>query len=73
MTRNFVQLIDQPFDVLVCDGGIYGAWTAYDTALRGMKVAIVDQGDGASGTSSASSKWRIQVFFKDGQCFRLYC
>ena len=46
----------QQFDLLVCGGGIYGAWTAYDAALRGLKVAIVEQGDWASATSSASSK-----------------
>lgn len=56
MTRDFAKLVGQQFDVLVCGGGIYGAWTAYDAALRGLKVAIVDQGDWASGTSSASSK-----------------
>jgi len=54
--RDFAQLAGQHFDVLVCGGGIYGAWTAYDAALRGLKVAIVDQGDWASGTSSASTK-----------------
>ncbi|MDO9267540.1 MAG: glycerol-3-phosphate dehydrogenase/oxidase [Methylobacter sp.] len=56
MKRDFAQLADRHFDVLICGGGIYGAWTAYDAALRGLKVAIVDQGDWASGTSSASSK-----------------
>jgi glycerol-3-phosphate dehydrogenase len=56
VTRDFARLAGQHFDVLVCGGGIYGAWTAYDAALRGLKVAIVDQGDWASGTSSASSK-----------------
>jgi len=54
--RDFAQLADRHFDVLICGGGIYGAWTAYDAALRGLKVAIVDQGDWASGTSSASTK-----------------
>jgi glycerol-3-phosphate dehydrogenase len=54
--RDFAQLAEQHFDVLVCGGGIYGAWTAYDAALRGLKVAIIDQGDWASGTSSVSSK-----------------
>jgi len=54
--RDFKKLAGQHFDVLVCGGGIYGAWTAYDAALRGLKVAIVDQNDWASGTSSASSK-----------------
>ncbi|MGZ5620360.1 MAG: FAD-dependent oxidoreductase, partial [Methylobacter sp.] len=56
MKRDFAQLADRHFDVLVCGGGIYGAWTAYDAVLRGLKVAIIDQGDWASGTSSASSK-----------------
>ncbi|MGZ4968493.1 MAG: FAD-dependent oxidoreductase [Methylobacter sp.] len=56
MKRDFAQLAERHFDVLVYGGGIYGAWTAYDAALRGLKVAIVDQGDWASGTSSASTK-----------------
>jgi glycerol-3-phosphate dehydrogenase len=56
MQRDFSQIIGQHFDVLICGGGIYGAWTAYDAALRGLKVAIVDQGDWACATSSASSK-----------------
>ncbi len=56
MQRDFSQLDNQHFDVLICGGGIYGAWTAYDATLRGLKVAIVDQGDWASATSSASSK-----------------
>ena len=55
MKRDFSAL-DGEFDLLVCGGGIYGAWTAYDAALRGLKVALVEQGDWASGTSSASSK-----------------
>jgi len=56
LKRNFSALQDQQFDLLICGGGIYGAWTAYDAALRGLKVAIVEQGDWASATSSASSK-----------------
>jgi glycerol-3-phosphate dehydrogenase len=56
MQRNFNSLKNQSFDVLVCGGGIYGAWTAYDAALRGLKVAIVDKNDWAGATSSASSK-----------------
>ncbi len=55
MKRDFSAL-DAQFDLLVCGGGIYGAWTAYDAALRGLKVALVEQGDWASATSSASSK-----------------
>ncbi|CAA9891029.1 Glycerol-3-phosphate dehydrogenase [Candidatus Methylobacter favarea] len=56
MQRDFSRLKSRQFDVLICGGGIYGAWTAYDAALRGLKVAIVDQGDWACATSSASSK-----------------
>ncbi|MFZ2524106.1 MAG: glycerol-3-phosphate dehydrogenase/oxidase [Candidatus Ferrigenium altingense] len=56
MNRSFSSLSNQQFDLLVCGGGIYGAWTAYDAALRGLKVALVEQGDWAEATSSASSK-----------------
>ncbi|MFZ2541929.1 MAG: glycerol-3-phosphate dehydrogenase/oxidase [Gallionella sp.] len=56
MKRDFSLLAGHQFDLLVCGGGIYGAWTAYDAALRGLRVAIVEQGDWACATSSASSK-----------------
>jgi len=54
--RDFSLLTEREFDLLICGGGIYGAWIAYDAALRGLRVAIVEQGDWASATSSASSK-----------------
>jgi glycerol-3-phosphate dehydrogenase len=56
MKRRFRQLAQGPFDLLVIGGGIYGAWTAYDAALRGLSVALVEKNDWASGTSQASSK-----------------
>ncbi len=56
MRRDFSLLTARQFDLLVCGGGVYGAWVAYDAALRGLSVAIVDQGDWASATSSSSSK-----------------
>ena len=56
MKRDFSLLANRQFDLLVCGGGIYGAWTAYDAALRGLSVALVEQGDWAGATSSASSK-----------------
>jgi glycerol-3-phosphate dehydrogenase len=56
MERDYQKLKQGPFDVLVIGGGIYGAWVAYDAALRGMKVALVEKHDWAAGTSSASSK-----------------
>ncbi|KKB84460.1 hypothetical protein VW29_10855 [Devosia limi DSM 17137] len=43
-------------DVLVVGGGITGAGVALDAASRGFSVALVEQGDFASGTSSRSSK-----------------
>jgi len=56
MERDFSRLGGEPFDLLVIGGGIYGAWTAYDAALRGLRVALVERSDWAAGTSSASSK-----------------
>jgi len=47
---------ERTFDVLVIGGGIYGAWTAYDAALRGLSVALIERDDWASATSSSSSK-----------------
>ncbi len=56
MRRNFEELNRGPFDLLVIGGGIYGCWIAYDAALRGLRVALVEQTDWAAATSSASSK-----------------
>ena len=44
------------FDVFVIGGGITGAGVARDAALRGLRVALVEQHDFASGTSSRSSR-----------------
>ena len=41
MKRDFSLLAGRQFDLLVCGGGIYETWTAYDAALRGLKVALV--------------------------------
>jgi len=56
MKRDASQLLSGPFDVLVVGGGIYGAWTAYIASLSGLSTALIERGDWASGTSSASSK-----------------
>ncbi|MBA3697580.1 MAG: glycerol-3-phosphate dehydrogenase/oxidase [Planctomycetes bacterium] len=56
MRREPARLGERVFDLLVVGGGIYGAWIAYDAALRGLSVAIVERDDWGSGTSSASSK-----------------
>src|SRR5215212_3758934 len=47
---------DESFDVLVIGGGITGAGCALDAATRGLRVALVEAKDFASGTSSKSSK-----------------
>ena len=52
----WARLCDEPFDVLIIGGGITGAGTARDAALRGLKVALVEADDWASGTSSRSSR-----------------
>src|SRR5215510_3104782 len=45
-----------PYDVLVIGGGITGSGIARDAARRGLKTALVEMADLASGTSSRSSK-----------------
>ena len=50
------RLADEPFDVLVIGGGITGAGVALDAAARGLRTALVERRDFASGTSSKSSK-----------------
>jgi glycerol-3-phosphate dehydrogenase len=52
----FDRLSTERFDVLVIGGGINGAGIARDAAMRGLRTAIVEQNDFASGTSSRSSK-----------------
>ncbi len=56
MQRNTLALTDEHFDLLVLGGGITGAGVALDAALRGLRVALIDKRDFASGTSSVSSK-----------------
>lgn len=54
--RALQDLQTTTIDLLVIGGGITGAGTALDAATRGLDVALVEQGDLASGTSSKSSK-----------------
>jgi glycerol-3-phosphate dehydrogenase len=44
------------FDLAIIGGGINGCGIARDAAGRGLSVLLVEQGDLASGTSSASTK-----------------
>ena len=50
------RLAGETFDVLVVGGGITGAGVALDAATRGLRTALVEADDFASGTSSKSSK-----------------
>ncbi len=50
------QLKEQSFDILVIGGGATGAGIALDAATRGLRVALVERDDFASGTSSKSTK-----------------
>ncbi|MFM9448071.1 FAD-dependent oxidoreductase [Streptomyces acidiscabies] len=50
------QLSKASYDLLVIGGGILGISTAWHAAQSGLRVALVDAGDFAGATSSASSK-----------------
>ena len=46
----------EAFDLLVIGGGATGCGIALDAATRGLRVALVEKGDFAGGTSSRSTK-----------------
>ncbi|MCK2238345.1 glycerol-3-phosphate dehydrogenase [Crossiella sp. S99.2] len=50
------RLGSEHFDVVIIGGGVTGAGAALDAATRGLRVALVEARDLASGTSSRSSK-----------------
>lgn len=56
MKRNLATLAGTHFDVLIIGGGIYGGWTAWDAAQRGLSVALIEKGDFGGATSSNSLK-----------------
>ncbi|MEO1620031.1 MAG: glycerol-3-phosphate dehydrogenase/oxidase [Cyanobacteria bacterium J06632_3] len=56
MQRNLSALANQSFDLLVIGGGMHGACVAWDATLRGLSVALVEQSDFASATSTNSLK-----------------
>src|SRR5207237_4335599 len=49
-------IADRTVDLLVIGGGIIGAGIARDAALRGLSVALVEQADFASGTTSRPTR-----------------
>ncbi len=54
MRRDIPRLADTRFDLLIIGAGIYGACAAWDASLRGLSVAVVDQGDFGAATSANS-------------------
>jgi glycerol-3-phosphate dehydrogenase len=56
MKRDLERLSRTHYDLLVVGGGIHGACVAWDAALRGLSVALVEQGDFGHATSANSQK-----------------
>lgn len=56
MIRDLKKMAGSHYDVLVIGGGITGAFIAWDAALRGLRVALIDKGDFGAATSAATSK-----------------
>lgn len=48
--------MSEPFDIVVIGGGVNGVGVARDATGRGLRTMLVEQGDLASATSSASTK-----------------
>jgi len=54
--RDTETLATREYDLLVIGGGIFGVCAAWDAALRGLSVALVEKGDFAHATTANSYK-----------------
>jgi glycerol-3-phosphate dehydrogenase len=54
--RDTLALASQRFDLVVVGGGIAGAFVAWDAALRGLRVALLEKEDFGHGTSASSGR-----------------
>ncbi len=56
MKRDLDRLCETEHDVLVVGGGVYGAAVAWQAAVHGLSVALIDRADFGSNTSANSQK-----------------
>jgi len=56
MRRPLDRLAEESYDLLIIGGGVNGLASAWDAALRGLKVALIEKGDYGAATSAASLK-----------------
>lgn len=54
--KTITKFSKEAYDLVVIGGGITGGGIALDAASRGLKVALIEKNDFASGTSSKSTK-----------------
>jgi len=54
--EHLKEMAQNEFDLLIVGGGANGAGVALEAASRGLKCAVIDAYDFASGTSSKSTK-----------------
>jgi glycerol-3-phosphate dehydrogenase len=51
MRRNVPALVEKEYDLIIVGGGIFGICAAWDAALRGLSVALLEKGDFAHAAS----------------------
>lgn len=56
MNRDISALTDKEYDLVIIGGGMFAICAAWDAALRGLSVALVEKGDFCGGTSANSFK-----------------
>jgi glycerol-3-phosphate dehydrogenase len=52
LKRNITSLTNKNYDLVIIGGGIFGVCSAWEAALQGLSVAIVDKGDFSHATSA---------------------
>lgn len=52
LARDIHRLCDHEFDLCIIGAGIFGVCAAWDAALRGLKVVIIEKGDFGGATSA---------------------